>query len=194
MTYDDDSRNFGARPGYALNDSVDLDGWDDRSTWGYDDGIGSFYAQLWRNPGDTDAPEIWLSGVDPRYPWPGCLALAVVEATGRDPVSVVRALGIAAPAASIRPAPQIIRAIEGLPHPGDDTYAAGQLAVYHWALSGGGVAPGSWLPWNGQPPAPEHVDAERHMITARAYQQHQGHTHAFVGGADEALTWLLTAQ
>jgi hypothetical protein len=194
MINDDNSRNVGARPGYTLNDTVELTGWDDRSTWGYDDGIASFYAQLWRNPGDTDAPDIWLSGVDPRYPWPGCLALAIVDATGRDPLSVIRALGIAAPAPSVRPSLQITCALEDLSDPGVDTYAAGQAAVYRWALSGGDKAPGSWLPWNGQPPTPEQVDAERHMITARAYQQCEAHTRAFVGGADEALTWLLTTR
>lgn len=44
-----------------------LPGWEDLSTWGYDDGIGSFYAQLTRNGGNDDnGPEVWIT--PPRYP------------------------------------------------------------------------------------------------------------------------------
>lgn len=111
MIAEDATRNFGAKPGYALHDSIDLDGWDERSVSGYDDGVGSFYAQLWRNPGDREAPDVWLSGAAPRYPWPGSLALAVVEATRRDPVrassapsdSPTRTLLSARPASSRAP-------------------------------------------------------------------------------------------
>jgi hypothetical protein len=46
VTDDNTTRNFGARPGYHLYDSIDFDGWDERSIWGYDDTAGSFYAQL----------------------------------------------------------------------------------------------------------------------------------------------------
>jgi hypothetical protein len=38
-----------------------LDGWGDLRTWGYDDLMGSFYAQLTRN-GHTDVagPDVWI--------------------------------------------------------------------------------------------------------------------------------------
>jgi hypothetical protein len=192
MTDTDAARNFGARPGYALNDSVELEGWDGRSVWGYDEGVASFYAQLWTNASGNDAPDIWLSGVDPRYPWPGCLALAVVEATGRDPVTVIAALGLATPDATVRPAAHVTRRMQGLGDPAGDSYAAGAIAVYRWALLGCGAAPGSWRPWNGEAPTPQHVDAEHHMITGRVYQQHDAATHAWIAGADEALAWLLS--
>jgi len=39
-----------------------LAGWEDLSTWGYDEGVGSFYAQLTRNGhSDDDGPELWLT-------------------------------------------------------------------------------------------------------------------------------------
>jgi len=194
MIAEDATRNFGAKPGYALHDSIDLDGWGQRSIWGYDDGVGSFYAQLWRNPGDREAPDVWLSGAAPRYPWPGSLDLAVVEATRRDPVSVVRALGLADPNAFLRAAGELTGAIDRLPNQGRDPYEAGQLAVYQWAISGAGPAPGSWLPWNGQKPTAEHATAEQYMITARVYQPHDATTQAWVGGADEALAWALSRE
>ena len=96
MTDVEAARNFGVRPGQPLHDSIELPGWEHRSIWGYDD-VGSFYAQLWRNDSTADAPDTWLSGVEPIYSWPGCIALAVVETTGHDPVTVIRALGLANP-------------------------------------------------------------------------------------------------
>lgn len=39
-----------------------MPGWDDYSTWGYEDGLGHFYAQLYRNSDDRDAaPRIWIT-------------------------------------------------------------------------------------------------------------------------------------
>jgi hypothetical protein len=42
----DHSRNHAARPGHQSHDVIDLPGWEDQSIWGWDDGVGSFYAQL----------------------------------------------------------------------------------------------------------------------------------------------------
>jgi hypothetical protein len=45
-----------------------LEGWEDRSVWGWDEGTGSWWAQLWRNdlPDDpvADAPHV---GIGPLY-------------------------------------------------------------------------------------------------------------------------------
>jgi len=59
----DFTRNFGARPGYALHDAVDLPGWGDQSVWGWDEPMGTFHAQLWRNGSRGDRPDFWLSPV-----------------------------------------------------------------------------------------------------------------------------------
>lgn len=190
---DEAARNFGAVPGQELFDDIGLAGWDERSVWGYDAGVGSFYAQLWRNPGDGDAPDVWLSGVDPRYPWPGCLVLAVVEATGCDPLSVVRALGLANPRAALRTHSEAAGEAAPLVN-STDAYAAGRLAALEWVMGLSGATPGGQRPWRErQAPTPEEVTAEQYLVTARAYQPLDPYTRAWVGGADEALAWVLSA-
>jgi hypothetical protein len=71
-----------------------LQGWDELSTWGYDDQLASFYAQLTRNGNsDDDGPEIWLS--PPRYPVLASeaqLRAAIAECTGTPVEDVARAL------------------------------------------------------------------------------------------------------
>ncbi|MFI7425331.1 hypothetical protein [Nonomuraea sp. NPDC049684] len=43
-----------------------MPGWDRYSTWGYEDGLGHFYAQLYRNSDNPDAaPRIWIT--PPQY-------------------------------------------------------------------------------------------------------------------------------
>jgi hypothetical protein len=62
-----------------------LDGWDGLSTWGYDDLMGSFYAQLTRNGhSDDDGPDVWIT---PGSSWPAIhhadvLAELIAETTG----------------------------------------------------------------------------------------------------------------
>ena len=190
-TLQDASRNYGTRPGYELRDDVDLAGWDERSVWGYDTGTGSFYAQLWRNPGDSDAPDVWLSGVNPPLPWPGCIVAATVDATGCDPVSVVRALGLAHPTAHLRGRAELAAAAGPLAHT-NEGYTAGKFAALQWAMGMATVTPGGRRPWpERQPPSVEEVVAEQYVITGRAYQPLAGDTRAWVGGADEAFAWLL---
>ncbi len=192
MTADKTTRNFDARPGEHLHDSVDLDGWDERSIWGYDARISSYYAQLWRNDSTGDAPDAWLSGAAPCYPWPGCMALAVVEATGHSPAAVVRALGLADPGPTLRSRGEIAQAIAPLPPAGGDAYTAGQLAALTWAAVGGPRTPGSWLTMPAREPTAEQVLAEHYMITGWVYRALDSTARAWVSGADEALAWVLS--
>lgn len=61
---------------------LDLPGWSDYSTWGWDDGIGSYFAELIRDESDDpDEPEFWLSGVDPRFKTKEALARGIGIAT-----------------------------------------------------------------------------------------------------------------
>lgn len=66
--------------------AVLLEGWDQLSTWGYDDAAGSYYAQLTRNGGsDDDGPEVWIT--PPRWPVmfrSAALAQAIAHATETD--------------------------------------------------------------------------------------------------------------
>ena len=63
-----------------------LDGWDHQSTWGYDDGIGSLYAQLTRNGNsDDNGPDIWLTPPTiPAVRDPAQLARIIANATEAD--------------------------------------------------------------------------------------------------------------
>jgi hypothetical protein len=62
-----DLTDIGRRP-------LDLDGWGDRSVWGWDDQAGSLFAQLWRDrdddddEDDDDRPETWITPPS----WPVC--------------------------------------------------------------------------------------------------------------------------
>jgi hypothetical protein len=71
------------------------------STWGYDDLMDSYYAQLTRNGhGDDDGTDVWIT---PGASWPAIhhadvLAEVIVEATGA-PLDDVRAAMAASPSA-----------------------------------------------------------------------------------------------
>jgi hypothetical protein len=185
------TRNIDVRPGHDLHASIDLPGWDDRSIWGYDHGLTSFYAQLWRNPGTGNAPDIWLSGHDPRYPWPACIALAIVDATGREPASIIRALGLRQPHPTPRPIAEIVRAVT-TPTAAHDPYTAGRQAAFDWVTGLATITPGSRRPWTAAQPSAEQVRAEHYMITARLYQALDEQTRAWTNGVDDALTWMLS--
>lgn len=70
-----------------------LDGWENLSTWGYDDGMASYYAQLTRNDSsDDNGPDIWIS--PGRGRWPAVdsadrLAELIADATST-PLATVR--------------------------------------------------------------------------------------------------------
>jgi hypothetical protein len=91
---------------YACDDTIRnmalwLDGWDDRSIWGYDPQADGFFAQLWRNDEpDTldDAPHIWIS---PRFSddltTPDEVARQIALRTHRDLAEVCDAMNESAP-------------------------------------------------------------------------------------------------
>jgi hypothetical protein len=48
---------------------LELPGWWD-SSWGYDEALGSYFAQLYKDDepvDDEDTPQVWLSGIDHTY-------------------------------------------------------------------------------------------------------------------------------
>jgi hypothetical protein len=81
-----------ADPAGSSGDEIDLPGWEQRSVWGYDTSISSFFAKLWTNFSISDAPEIRLSGLDTIYPWPGGIVLEIVERINEDPLAIVHGL------------------------------------------------------------------------------------------------------
>ena len=49
----------------GFREALWLPGWSDRSIWGYDEPMETFFAQLWRDCDPSDDPTVWFSGVDP---------------------------------------------------------------------------------------------------------------------------------
>jgi hypothetical protein len=50
-----------------------LPGWSQRSIWGYDEQMETYFAQLGRDDDDGDEPTIWISGLQPitsQADWP----------------------------------------------------------------------------------------------------------------------------
>jgi hypothetical protein len=94
-----------------------LAGWDELSTWGYDEGAGSLYAQLTRNGNsDDDGPDIGI--VPPAFPTvlvPTELATVIAAATG----SALPAVYVAMNAGLDGQPDELARALR-LPDPEDD--------------------------------------------------------------------------
>ena len=78
-----------------------LPGWDERSTWGYDDGQASYFAQLWRNGVGEDRcpPHIWITpgAVTPPIESLGELVARIAAATDVTPGEVRAAMAAGAP-------------------------------------------------------------------------------------------------
>lgn len=191
MSVSDHSRNHTARPGDQLHDGIDLPGWEHQSIWGWDDGTRSFYAHLWRNGSTSDAPEIWLSGVRKPYPWPGCIALEIVEHTDADRLAVVQAMGIAHPNPTLRTKAEIMQRVDELKELRDNgDYIGGQIHALAWTQGLTELTPGTHT--KHPRPTPEQADAEHHIITGRVYLGGDTfHGRDFFSGADEALWWAL---
>uniref|UniRef100_UPI003F49816A hypothetical protein n=1 Tax=Amycolatopsis sp. CA-096443 TaxID=3239919 RepID=UPI003F49816A len=86
---------------FAMDDAIDgtwalaLPGWDDLSTWGYDSGTGSFFAQLTRNGNNDDnGPDIWITpGASfPAVTAPAHLRPLIASSTGAAAADVTAAM------------------------------------------------------------------------------------------------------
>ena len=73
-----------------------LAGWEDASSWGWDEQAGTWFAELTRNGNDDDdGPDVWLSGMPRPIPDEAALAAAIGRATGAalDDVAAAMAAG-----------------------------------------------------------------------------------------------------
>lgn len=86
--------------------AFDLPGWDECSIWGFDPTSDCYFAQLWRNRGDDDAPDdpdIWINGwdtIDGRQylvTTTHMLAREIEAATGCDLAAACSALSVSPP-------------------------------------------------------------------------------------------------
>ncbi len=91
------TRNHGLRPGVGFQDSIELDGWEKQSLWGWDHQTDTFYAQLWRNENRGDAPDVWLSGESRPLLSPECVVREMVARLDRMPFVIMNALGLRDP-------------------------------------------------------------------------------------------------
>lgn len=91
------SRHHTTCAGEEFCDALWLDGFDHQSIWGYDTGVNSFFAQVWRNGSASDEPDLWLTPPAFRTSWPHSLIPLIVDFTEVTPLDVVRAMGLARP-------------------------------------------------------------------------------------------------
>lgn len=169
-----------------------LEGWEGQSIWGFDEGMDSYFAQLWRDEDSNDAPTVWLSGMAPRFTMPEQLFAAMVSATGAPALDVFTAMeadDLAPRTIAPPPGPDEVRAVQAeLVRQGPDQHLRGMadaLAWSRWELPTG--------PVTGQPtlavPTPQQLDAERWAATAAVYQR-DDQPQAYFSGAESALMWL----
>ncbi len=82
-----------------------MPGWDHHSTWGEEEGLGHFYAQLYRNSDDRDGPPlIWIT--PPRHVVTSIDALAEAIAAAIGPFEPVPPPAVAIKAWMLREHPE----------------------------------------------------------------------------------------
>ena len=191
MTRTNWSENRDRPPGETFQARVRLLGWEAHSTWGYDAATESFVATLRRDDSD-EAYELGQQG--PPLRWADCLAAEILDRTGCDPVSAVRALGIARPRPVLRRTGDLVETLsrwlrESLDEAGSG-YQRGRIAGLAWIVAGTEVAPASGWRSGGDVPAAERVDAECVLAKGRVYiGGHQPRD--FYTGVEEALDFAL---
>ncbi|OOK65243.1 hypothetical protein BZL29_7862 [Mycobacterium kansasii] len=181
------------RAGDEFTEPVWLDGWDGQSLWGAE--MGRFFLQLWRNETRYDGkPDLWITGADPNPLLDvGSVALAVVAATGADPLRACQALCILPPPPVGDLHAAAAAQLASAQRAGSDPYSAGQVFACHWVLGRGTVSPGSGWAWPGGAPTYRHIGAELHINTGHMYQYPDDPARPYRAGIDEALFRILKA-
>jgi hypothetical protein len=185
------SENRHRRLGEAFHERLRLTGWEAQSSWGYDAATESFVATLRRNDSD-EVQEVGRQG--PPLRWADCVAADVLDRTGCDPVSAVRALGIARPRPALRRTGDLVETLaKWLRDRVSDSgsgYQRGRIAGLAWIVAGAEVAPASGWRCSGDGPPAERVDAE--CVVARGRVHVGGHQpRDFYTGVEEALLFAL---
>lgn len=172
--------------------ALDVDGWSELSAWGYDEGLESYFAQLWRDNDPMDAPPtVWLMGYDPRYTRPEELFAAILATTHAPPPEILRALGgDRGQPPAIRPSIASIlahrRAIAR--HETDSPYLRGAAEALAWlaAEAPNGPLTGQNAPLGG--PGILEIEAERWAASAAVHQRRDLPRDWFVG-IETTLMW-----
>ncbi|MEV6956122.1 hypothetical protein [Streptomyces sp. NPDC051183] len=171
--------------------ALDIDGWSELSAWGYDEGLESYFAQLWRDADPANSnPTVWLMGYDPRYARREELFAAILAATHAAPTETLRALGgdRERPSA-IRPGAAPIlahrRAIAG--HDTDSPHLRGAAEALAWLAAETPHGPLTGQKTPGGPGILE-IEAERWAASAAAHQR-RDLPHDWFTGIETTLMW-----
>ena len=85
----------------AFTRDVDLPGWSGQSVWGYDELLECYWANLWRDDDQVDAPRIAISSYH-LIPTPNALARVIADHLGIDDDEAYRAMVKRSPVNRIR--------------------------------------------------------------------------------------------
>ncbi|MDJ0771606.1 MAG: hypothetical protein QNJ12_22665 [Ilumatobacter sp.] len=173
------SRHHTTRAGEDFRDALWLRGFDHQSVWGYDTGVNSFFAQVWRNGSTPDQPDLWLTPPAFWTSWPRALVPLVVDFTEFPALDVVRAMGLARPHPLLDEEEDLFERRAGLARDAGHPYVDGQLSALDWVLGRAAHAPSSrtGVSRSSRPSAQE-VDAEAAHATGSAL---------LAGGASRAV-------
>jgi hypothetical protein len=169
-----------------------LSGWEQHSVWGFDQCHTQFFGCLW--PDHQDKP-VAVTDFDcgcPRGRSPGAIVLAVFDVIGADLLTIIDAMGLRDPAASLRPVEEITAQIDARRSreiAGD--VIDGSVAALQWLLGDRRCAPGSCVSWPDGPVTATHADAERQLLSGLFYDHDRSHRQGFNCGAESALDWAL---
>ena len=168
----DRSRQHRAQAGTDFIDAIWLDGYEHQSIWGYDTGVASFFAQVWANGSDSEQPELWLTPPDHQMSWPQIIVPPLVDFTGADPLAIVRAMGIAAPAPVLVDTATLRTRLADCEARTASQYTSGEIAALKWILDGGSRTPASGSVGVDDRPDAALVDAEASHATGMVYLTH----------------------
>jgi hypothetical protein len=178
-----------------------LDGWEKYSTWGFDTGVSSYFAVLYRNTDDpNEQPTVWLSGVMERYHLAPLLFARIVQATGEPATTVYEAMladlpgGVPdayrlptdplAPGVSLADVENELDRL--LLRFGGDETKAGEIDALQWVLGQQPDSPTGTVHRGDLRPSPIEIAAEAWAASAAIYQSGAPPR---VVGAENALHW-----
>jgi hypothetical protein len=165
------SRRYRVQPGADFIEAIWLDGYEHQSIWGYDTGMVSFFAQVWPNDSTSEQPELWLTPPTQQMSWPQMIVPQLVDFTGEDPLPIVRAMGIAAPAPAVVDSEELTGRLAECGHRPTTEYTQGEIVALEWLLGNRSPGPssGSIDTSDGERPTADVVDAEASYATGMVY-------------------------
>lgn len=185
----DESRNGAAPVGESLYDAVLIPGYEDYSVWGFDEGMGSYWANLWRNDEDRDAaPSLSVGASGPLLRRPEAVMVAIAEHLGFAPVTVTQGLGLQTTRRRARSRDERLGYLASI-QPGHGDYSVGVYEGAAWLAGQASRCPVSGWPCHpGFIPGAEHIHAEVLYASGAVYLGQNLPRHR---GAEQSLMWAI---